>query len=1039
MSDVVVILEKLKEEGFSLWLDGEKLRYKAPKESITKANLLTLKRNKEEIIQVLQNYSKRIVVEVDSDNRYEPFPLTDVQTAYLMGRNNLFDYGGVACHVYLELKYKNLDVSRVRLVWNKLIQTHDMLRTVVFEEGYQQVLKEVPELEIPYWDVSKGENICEYNDFRQQMGNHVYDTGKWPMFGIAIAKKAEESILHFSMDFLIADWTSIWMLLSEFEALYYLKKDSINVPQITFRDYLSAERKLKESERYVNDKRYWEKRIAYLPDAPELPTLSAEDVKKNFTRKLLCLDSERWNSFKDAAKKLGITPSTAILTAYSDVIAKWSCNKSFCINLTVLNRFPLHDDVTDIVGDFTTLNLLEINANDGNNFAERARKINERLFIDLDHRLFGGVEVIRELSKQRNKRVFMPIVYTSAIGLADQNRQITGKFDGGITQTPQVFIDCQAMDGDFGLQINWDVREGVFPDGMIDDMFDLFQQRIEELAKDETDWNKINGLFLPQWQADERNVANHTETDLPIHLLQSGFMEWAQKAPDRVAVTDGEKKLTYGELHQYALKIRQKIVNVGAKHQDCIAIAMNKSIYQVAAVLGTLYAGCIYVPIVADQEIERAKKILEITNANIVLTTVAENSEYMSGKAIIEVDALSDIKFETELPEYGLEDVAYIIFTSGSTGEPKGVTLYGRIMAKWGNQSEVLLNLTVFQRQQKNTEKIIGDFTKLLPLNLVFAKEDIWKSAERVQEQIMKELDHLSFDGTEIMRELAKRRGVFGKALLPVVFTCVLFDCPENYFERLGSIKYAVSQTPQVFLDNQITEMGGRLHISWDVVDELFEACIIDEIFLEFVEDIKRISENNKANSTNDFVTKVWGNILTKEIITKSVVPDLLKNIDLKQIKILDYAQELCPPDVKGQVYVSESEIMNDRNKTYYKILEHPLYGRMADTGIIGVLTHDGYMEFVVPNCETSVETPDKKEDTHEEEIEKPIVKEIMKIWKEVFEIEDISIQDDFYTLGGDSIILMRLVDEMCKTLGCDVTVDDILQSENISDLANRV
>ncbi|OKZ74069.1 MAG: hypothetical protein BHV87_09285 [Clostridiales bacterium 36_14] len=55
----------------------------------------------------------------------------------------------------------------------------------------------------------------------------------------------------------------------------------------------------------------------------------------------------------------------------------------------------------------------------------------------------------------------------------------------------------------------------------------------------------------------------------------------------------------------------------------------------------------------------------------------------------------------------------------------------------------------------------------------------------------------------------------------------------------------------------------------------------------------------------------------------------------------------------------------------YYKILEHPLYGRMADTGIIGVLTHDGYMEFVVPNCETSVETPDKKEDTHEEEIEK--------------------------------------------------------------------
>lgn len=111
-----------------------------------------------------------------------------------------------------------------------------MLRTVVFEEGYQQVLKEVPELEIPYWDVSKGENICEYNDFRQQMGNHVYDTGKWPMFGIAIAKKAEESILHFSMDFLIADWTSIWMLLSEFEALARWSEE----PQFTINVTLSS-------------------------------------------------------------------------------------------------------------------------------------------------------------------------------------------------------------------------------------------------------------------------------------------------------------------------------------------------------------------------------------------------------------------------------------------------------------------------------------------------------------------------------------------------------------------------------------------------------------------------------------------------------------------------------------------------------------------------------------------------------------------------------------------------------------------------------
>lgn len=68
----------------------------------------------------------------------------------------------------------------------------------------------------------------------------------------------------------------------------------------------------------------------------------------------------------------------------------------------------------------------------------------------------------------------MPIVFTSAIGLSDKKLQ--GEFHGnGISQTPQVFIDCQVMDGEYGLQADWDVRNGVFPDGLIKDMFETFR------------------------------------------------------------------------------------------------------------------------------------------------------------------------------------------------------------------------------------------------------------------------------------------------------------------------------------------------------------------------------------------------------------------------------------------------------------------------------------------------------------------------------------------------------------------------------------
>ena len=180
------------------------------------------------------------------------------------------------------------------------------------------------------------------------------------------------------------------------------------------------------------------------------------------------------------------------------------------------------------------------------------------------------------------------------------------------------------------------------------------------------------------------------------------------------------------------------------------------------------------------------------------------------------------------------------------------------------------------------------------------------------------------------------------------------------------------------------------------------------------------------------------------------------ENINQKYINKVNEDKRVFLHDVNKFLCTAASLIENGKNLELDSMVRHlgirmeelKNYSYCADPVLNSILWNSVpalfemfllAMEFVVPNCETSVETPDKKEDTHEEEIEKPIVKEIMKIWKEVFEIEDISIQDDFYTLGGDSIILMRLVDEMCKTLGCDVTVDDILQSENISDLANRV
>lgn len=680
MTSVENLIQKFESQGIHLYADGEKLRYKAAKELMTPEILSELKAHKSELLAALQKKDESVTLTIDRANRFEPFPLTDVQSAYLMGRGNLFEYGGVSCHVYLELKYQNLETQKVKAIWNKLVQKYDMLHAVIDEGGFQQVLKDFPELDVPEWNlVQNPECAADYETFRKNFGDSAFPIGKVPMFGLAVSRHKDFCILHLSIEFLIADWTSIWKLVAEFEAAYFDGKEISGEETVSFRDYLVAEKKLKATAQYEKEKKYWLDRIPNLPDAPELPTLPVANLKDTFGRKSLRLNKETWERLKATSKKLGLTPTIPILIAYSDVLAKWSRNKNFCINMTVLNRLPLHENVMGIIGDFTSLDLLEMDNSPSKNFVERARAVNARLFEDLDNRLFSGVEVMRTFAKSRKKSgLSMPIVYTSAIGLADSGTPLRGEFIGGISQTPQTFIDCQVMDGDFGLQVNWDFREGVFPEGVLEAMFEAFERRLKTLAEKNFSWEKMPAVSLPEFCTVEQNAANATQKSWNIRMLQSDFLKSVQRTPEKIAIDDGKVKFTFAELHNRSKVLAQKLIDCGVKPQDLVPVLMEKSAWQIVSVFGILFAGAVYVPIAAAKAKGRAEKIIQKSGAKVAVGISSDEKILEPELTTIAVDALGADGAaidQTQFPKRTPDDIAYIIYTSGSTGEPKGVVI----------------------------------------------------------------------------------------------------------------------------------------------------------------------------------------------------------------------------------------------------------------------------------------------------------------------------------------------------------------------------
>lgn len=675
------LINKLRKEGIKLWEEEGKLKFKAPKGLLTKEKIELLKSHKKEVIDLLKAENHEVTVVPDPDNRYEYFPLTDVQAAYLLGRNNAFDYGGVACHLYLELEYDELDTARVETIWNDLIANHEMLRAEVSPDGHQRILQQAPHFLVDVHDLrnyTEDEAAKKLSKIRKEMANRVYQTDKWPLFGIGVSTTSKAALLHFSMEFLIADWASMLMIIREFESRYFKPENTIISSELSFRDYVIAERRLKGTLQYDKDKSYWSKRIPELPAAPILPKAKKEDTSSGlFERRELKLDLSSWNNLKNLAHQHGVTPTITVLSAYAQVLERWSGSSQFCLNLTVLNRLPIHKEVNAIIGDFTSVSMLEIDYSGEASFAEKARNINTRLFEDLDHRLFSGVEVIREVSRQHGKdRALMPIVFTSAIGLNDTDEGLKGRITkNGISQTPQVFLDCQAMDNHEGLYIYWDVRAGVFPENMIDDMFEVFKKLIFQLSKGNDLWKQPTTVSLPKRQENERTIINDTYKKLDTGLLHKPIVFNIHTYPDAIAAVDTTQTWTYKDLGLSATAVKNELEKLGFKQGERVAITIPKSVYQTSAVVGVLAAGGTYVPIDVTQPDDRRDKIINDATIKFLLTTTEADLSYPEDVQVIKVNALTapdEINLENE---YSKDKPAYIIYTSGSTGHPKGVVI----------------------------------------------------------------------------------------------------------------------------------------------------------------------------------------------------------------------------------------------------------------------------------------------------------------------------------------------------------------------------
>jgi amino acid adenylation domain-containing protein len=939
------------------------------------------------------------------------------------------------------------------------------------------------------------------------MSHQVLRADQWPLFEIRVTRYQEQrQRLHFSIDFLIADSWSLQSLFQEWFQLYQTPEVSLAGLEISFRDYVLGEQALQNTELYQRSWDYWFSRIDTLPPAPELPlAMNPSAIRQpKFVRRSFQLERENWQQLKQRARQAGLTPSGVLVAAFAEVLTVWSKSPKFTINLTLFNRLPLHPQVNDIFGNFTSLSLLAVDNVAAKTFIARAISLSQQMWQDLDHRYVSAVQVLqRELSRRQGgtPRAAMPVVFTSTLGLGSFEQSASkfnqlGEVVYSISQTPQVWLENKVCEEDGVLVCHWDAVEELFPEGLLSDMFEAYNRFLMQLATCAT-WREATPQLVSEAQLRQRYAVNATSAPISGEMLHTLFAAQVLAHADDWAVISPQRSLTYLELSQLANQIGHRLRGLGACPNTLVAVVMESGWEQVVAVLGILMSGAAYMPIDPGLPTQRRWHLLEQGQVKLVVTLSIHryNLEWPEGILRLEVDSEDLVGVDSTPLEsvQSPEDLAYVIYTSGSTGLPKGVMI--------DHQGAV------------NTIKDINQRFGVGPSDRVLAL-----SALNFDLSVYDIFGTLAAGGTVIIPEAGQTKDPAHMATLMVQHQVTIWNSVPALMQMLveyvtlrpeklpTSLRLALlsgdwlplslpDQIKALWSNVQLVSLGGATEASiWSicypietvdpdwkripygkpltnqslhVLNELIEPCPVwvpGQLYIGGIGLALGYWQDPEKTGSSFIIHPDTGERLYKTGDLGRYLPsgdiEFLGREDF-QVKVNGLRIELgeieaglvAHPDVREVVVIAQSDHRGDKrlvayvvpnqqqvpsNSTLSCFLKQKLPDYMLPSAFVLVdnlpLTSNGKVNrHALPTVDWAKNQPKETFVAPRDQLEL----QLTSIWEKVLGIPSISVTDNFFALGGYSLLAARLFAQIEQTFGKNLPLSLLFQAPTVEQLAS--
>jgi pyochelin synthetase len=682
--DIPALLSELARRGIKLRIiDDDQLQVTAPRGGISDDLRSRISAHKSGLVEWLASErtdgaASSTVIVHDPDNLYEPFPPSDMQSSFLIGSTDGFEYH-VRPHQYMELDFGELDPARFESALNAALARQRANLVTVTDDAQLAVVGELAPVTVRVQDLRdlpQEQADARIEQVRAEMARQELPLDQWPWMDVRISRYgAGRARLHYNNNNFFCDAPATMRFLDA--VMHYYNTPDEPLPDLTlsYRDCVLALAELEKTPKGLAAEKYWRDRMADWPDAPSLPMVPGADTRKRslLERRDFALPEHLWTALKAAGSARGLTPTAVFYGVYAEVIAYWSGSRHFLINNMITHRQPIHPEIAEVLGNLSSLYPLEVDWRHNEPFESRAKRLQAQLMADMDQVHWSGVKVLQALNQVRGTpgRAVCPLAIGSALFVGPADPPLVS-----VLETPQVVFDCEIWElRDGSLWVVWDVIESLFPDGLIDDMQHACSSILTELAENDEAWGQAAFDLLPARQRREREQVNASAAPRTGQFLHECLPERAAEPGTKTAVISPDSALSYRELHTLATRIARRLQDNGTRPGDLVAVTVPKDPQQVAAVMGVLTAGGAYVPMDPAWPRERLQHLLNATSARVLLISAAQRDSFrFSPVPVLAIDDIDDAGEPEPAPRQP-GDLAYVIYTSGSTGQPKGAML----------------------------------------------------------------------------------------------------------------------------------------------------------------------------------------------------------------------------------------------------------------------------------------------------------------------------------------------------------------------------